>query len=79
MKTAISLPDDLFESAEALAHRLGISRSELFATALAEFIAQWDHTRLTERLDAVYAHSPRESPDRGLAALQARSLPHDRW
>ena len=79
MKTAISLPDALFESAEALAQRLGVSRSELFANALAEFIAQHDHARLTERLNAVYADASRESPDLGLGALQARSLARDQW
>ncbi|MEK7329802.1 MAG: ribbon-helix-helix protein, CopG family, partial [Candidatus Eisenbacteria bacterium] len=33
MKTAISLPDSLFRSGDALAKRLGVSRSELFARA----------------------------------------------
>ena len=36
MKTAISLPDPLFKSADALARRLGVSRSELFANAMAD-------------------------------------------
>ena len=36
MKTAISLPDELFAAAEKLAERLGVSRSQLYATALAE-------------------------------------------
>lgn len=79
MKTAISLPDALFKSAEALAHRLGVSRSELFAQAVAELIAQHDRTRLTERLNAAYANAVDEPPDLALAALQARSLPRDRW
>lgn len=79
MKTAISLPDTLFKSAEALARRLGVSRSELFATAVAEFIAHHDRARLTERLNAVYADAADEPPDLGLAALQARSLPRDQW
>ena len=79
MKTAISLPDALFQSAEALAHRLGVSRSELFANAVAEFIAQHDDTRLTERLNAVYADTAHEAPDLGLAALQARSLAREKW
>ena len=35
MRTAISIPDDLFESAEELAAELGMSRSQLYATALA--------------------------------------------
>ncbi len=79
MKTAISLPDELFESAEALAHRLGVSRSELFANAVAEFIAHHDRARVTERLNAVYADSAHEPPDLGLAAAQARSIPRDTW
>jgi len=57
-----------------LAHRLGVSRSELFANAVAEFIAQHDRTRLTERLNAVYGDAAHEAPDLGLGALQARSL-----
>ena len=55
MKTAISLPDDLFESAEALARRLGMSRSGLIAAALAEFVAKHRGTKVSERLNAVYA------------------------
>ena len=79
MKTAISLPDPLFKSAEALAHRLGVSRSELFADAVAEYIARHDQARLTERLNAAYADAADQPPDIALAALQARSLPRDRW
>ena len=39
MKIALSIPDDLFESGETLSKRLGVSRSRLYATALAEFVA----------------------------------------
>ena len=55
MKTAISLPDDLFASADALARRLGMSRSGLFAAALAEFLAKHKSSKISERLDTVYA------------------------
>ena len=55
MKTAISLPDDLFASADALARRLGMSRSGLFAAAVAEFVAKHKASKISERLDAVYA------------------------
>ena len=55
MKTAISLPDELFASADALARKLGVSRSGLIATALAEFVAKHRASRISERLDAVYA------------------------
>ena len=78
MKTAISLPDDLFESADALAQRLGVSRSELYATAVAEFLAKHQATKVTERLDRVYAQRPsRLEPQLGRA--QARSLRTAEW
>ena len=40
MKIALSIPDELFESGETLGKRLGVSRSRLYATALAEFVAK---------------------------------------
>ncbi len=55
MKTAISLPDDLFASADALARRLGTTRSGLIAAALTEFVAKHKASKISERLNAVYA------------------------
>ena len=78
MKTAISLPDELFAAAEALAQRLGISRSRLFATALAEFVAKHQTRKVTERLDAVYATEP-SALDSELRRAQRRRLPADNW
>jgi len=54
MKTAISIPDNVFRAAERLARRLGLSRSELYARAVAEFVAQHRGQDITERLNAVY-------------------------
>lgn len=54
MKTAISLPESLFRSANGLAQRLGMSRSRLFATAVEEFIAKHRAEKVTERLNDVY-------------------------
>ena len=64
MKTAISLPDKLFHEADAFAERAGISRSELHATAVAEYLARRDGDRVTARLNAIFgaAYAPRE-PD----------------
>ena len=78
MKTAISLPDKLFESTDALARRLGLSRSQLVATALAEFVAKHRGRDVTRRLDAVYAQEA-GTLDAGTARLQSRSLQRDRW
>ena len=78
MKTAISLPDDLFASAEALAERLGVSRSALFATALAEYVAKNQGRKITARLDAVYADEPAVL-DPVLRRAQSKVLPKERW
>ncbi|MFM7591732.1 MAG: hypothetical protein ACKO85_08055 [Isosphaeraceae bacterium] len=51
MKTAISIPDELFQNAERLAMRLQTSRSQLYARALSEFIARHDNDRVTELMD----------------------------
>ncbi|MFL5301088.1 MAG: ribbon-helix-helix protein, CopG family, partial [Anaeromyxobacteraceae bacterium] len=51
MKTAISLPDDLFEQAERLARRLDKSRSELYREAVAEYVARHDPEAITAALD----------------------------
>jgi metal-responsive CopG/Arc/MetJ family transcriptional regulator len=78
MKTAISLPDDLFESAEALARRLGMTRSGLFAAALTEFVAKHRTSRVTERLDAVYGAEP-QSADALLHRAARRRVSESEW
>jgi hypothetical protein len=54
MKTAISIPDPVFHSAEELAARLGISRSELYCRALREMLEKHDVAAITAQLDAVH-------------------------
>ena len=78
MKTAISIPDDLFESAETLSKRLGVSRSRLYATALAEFVAKHRGRKVTEQLDTLYADVD-SSLDPRSRRLQARSLARNTW
>ncbi len=78
MKTAISLPDDLFKSGDALAKRLGVSRSELYARALADLVAKHKASQLTQRLNAVYAHED-SRVDAGVVAAQLRTLPRESW
>ncbi len=79
MKTAISLPDALFEAGERLAKRLGVSRSELYATALAEFVASNRSRGVRERLDEVYGDGESSELDPVVAALQAASLDAEDW
>lgn len=78
MKTAISLPDELFAAADALAQRMGISRSKLFATALAEFVAKQQGRRVTAQLDAVYA-AEESALDPAIRRAQARAVGPEAW
>ena len=78
MKTAISLPDDLFRRAEEAARRFRVSRSELYAKALAEFLKQRDEAAITERLDAIYSRRPAKVDSR-LRRAQLRSLERSPW
>jgi metal-responsive CopG/Arc/MetJ family transcriptional regulator len=55
MKTAVSVPDELFRQAEAAAKKLRMSRGKLYATALAEFLDRKRSKSITERLDGVYS------------------------
>jgi metal-responsive CopG/Arc/MetJ family transcriptional regulator len=78
MKTAISIPDKVFRSADSLAKRLGISRSELYTTAITEFLSKYQGRHITSRLDAIYAEEDSTlSPS--LIRLQAKSLAHEEW
>ena len=80
MKTAISIPDDIFEGAERAAKALGLSRSELYATAVREFVERYRTDNVTERLDRVYAQDDSSSSlDARLRALQAYSLDSEDW
>lgn len=73
MKTAISIPDPVFESAEALAGRLGISRSELYAKAVETYIQQHRSQGVTARLNEIYA-AESNSLDDEFYKLQQKSL-----
>jgi metal-responsive CopG/Arc/MetJ family transcriptional regulator len=80
MKTAISIPDPLFEAAERLARRLGKSRSQLYAEALQTFLDQRRDQSITERLNEIYDAEPELAElDPVLKEMQYRSLPKEEW
>ena len=80
MKTAVSIPDRVFESAERLAARLGISRSELYARALATLIEKHREDVITERLNEIYGPGGEPSSiDREVAIVQGLSLGREKW
>jgi predicted transcriptional regulator len=78
MKTADSLPDDLYRAADRVAERLRISRSELYRRALERYVAEQREQTVTDALNAVHgAGSERVDPE--LDAMQSGSLPREDW
>ncbi len=55
MKTAVSVPDDVFQQAERLARREGRSRSEVYSAALREYVARHDPDEVKTAIDAALA------------------------
>jgi hypothetical protein len=76
VKTAVSIPDPIFEAADRLARRRRISRSELYAEALARLLEADESANITQRLDDVYGDRPSEL-DPGLGVVQAIAVDED--
>jgi predicted transcriptional regulator len=76
MKTAISIPDDLFEEAEALARKLKRSRSRLYSQAVREYVARHSADSVTAALDALCAEM---APDDFTTAAARRTLERSEW
>ena len=78
MKTAISIPDSIFKAAEKMARRLGLSRSELYAKAVAEFLQKHRNEGVTKELDKIYTEESSQL-DPVLQAIQFASVEKDEW
>ena len=78
MKTAISIPDDLFQAAEALAAELSQSRSQLYSRAVREYVARHSADRITAALDAVCALESEEESD-FVRTASKRTLKRTEW
>lgn len=74
VKTAISVPDDVYRAAERLARRRRVSRSALYTEALRRLLADaGGDDDITERLDKVHVDVD-NTLDPVLAAGQADAL-----
>ena len=78
MKTAVSIPDELFRKAEAAARRLRVSRSQLYATAIAELLNRQQRDAITDRLNDVYSRQS-AAVDAALNRAQLGSIERDSW
>lgn len=78
VKVAISLPDPLFSAAEQMAEQLHVSRSQLYAQALAEYMEKRHEAAITQRLNAVYG-AGQEGLDPALNKAQLGVLGDEAW
>ena len=78
MKTAVSVPDDVFDRAERLARREGRSRSEVYSAALREYVARHSPDEIAEALDLVVAEVG-DVADPFLSTASRRTLESTEW
>jgi metal-responsive CopG/Arc/MetJ family transcriptional regulator len=78
MKTAISIPDELFSRAEEMARKTGKSRSQLYQEALSEYLLRRDPGALTQAMDEALAGIGTK-PDPWLTEAGRRTLERSEW
>jgi metal-responsive CopG/Arc/MetJ family transcriptional regulator len=78
MKTAVSIPDDVFERAEKLARRTRKSRSRLFSDALAEYVARHAPEEVTEAMNRV-CDELGDTDDQFVSEASRRILERTEW
>ena len=78
MKTAISIPDETYHSADQLAKRLGMSRSELYSKAVSIYLSTHKNEAVTKALDKIYAKET-SAIDSAINMMQLKSLPREEW
>ncbi|MDA3937012.1 MAG: ribbon-helix-helix protein, CopG family [Actinomycetota bacterium] len=78
MKTAISIPDEVFAEADELARKLNQSRSQLYSRAVREYVARHSDDGVTSALNALCVEE--SSVDSGFATKAAkRPLEDSEW
>jgi predicted transcriptional regulator len=74
----LTTPDPVFDAADKLARRLGISRSQLYTTAVGQFIEAQHEEAVTQALNEIYAEVEAEV-DQVLKQMQLAALPEEEW
>ncbi len=78
MKTAVSIPDQVFEQAERLARRTRKSRSHVFSNALREYVGRHAPDEVTEAMNRV-CDQVGAQPDRFVGRAARQTLEHSEW
>ena len=79
MKTAISLPDELFHAAERHREQQGKSRSQLYAEALSEYLVRHAPDHVTEAMDRALGELNQPAPEPFVTAAARRTLERSEW
>jgi len=78
IQNELAIPTEIWNAAQQLAGKLGLSSNELFATALSDFIRRYGEIDITAELDKVYSDID-STLDPVLGAMQLKSLPAEKW
>lgn len=78
MKTAISIPNDIFELSKRLAKKMKVSRSAIFAMGVKKLGEEHDDQEITARLNKFYGKQKAEL-DPVIVQMAALSLPKEEW
>ena len=81
MKTAISIDAGLLQQADEAARLMGLSRSRLFAIAVADLLEKRRQEQMLNRLNEVYADGAGRTDKRLLKGIKTkvRRTLKDRW
>ena len=78
MKTAVSIPDEIFERAERLAARERRTRSDVYAAAIDEYVARHAQDEVTDAMNRV-CDAVGDQDDAFLAAATRRLFADVEW
>jgi len=78
MKTAISIPDSLFQVAEKAAKRMGLSRSRLYVNAVQAYLKNHPDNDVTEKLNRIYTKES-SSLEPVISKIQSSSIEPEEW
>jgi len=78
MKTAISIPDNVYNAAEMVAKKLNISRSEFYTKAVSDYLNQHQKSHITEALNKIYSEE-KSTIDPTIIQMQSSSIGDESW
>jgi len=78
MKTAISIPDKIFAAADQYAKAHGVSRSNLYSKAIAQFLEQHPADHITSQLNKIYKGNDSKL-NKTVSSLQFHSIEKEEW